>query len=192
MRCGIEHYPPERNRLPAHLTLFHQLPPSAADELKQRLSFETRGIRAPKTRAPGLMPLGRGVALRIESPELAAIRERLAGAFSQLLTMQDAGRWRPHVTIQNKVAPVLAKALIAALSRDLRPREVGDRRAGELVVSRRRVGAAFAPHVRLTGLRGALMSPRSLADPGDIPIGVFATMRTPWGGVAQLVRARES
>ena len=119
-----EHYPPERNQLPAHLTLFRHLPPSVAEELKHRLSTETRGTRAPPALAAGLMSLGRGVAVRIDSRPLDGIRERLVEAFAGLLMPQDAGRWRPHVTIQNKVAPSLAKALIAALSRDFRPRAV--------------------------------------------------------------------
>jgi 2'-5' RNA ligase superfamily len=116
------HFPPERNQLDAHLTLFHHLPPSVADELNHRLTQETRAIRAPRASVGGLMSLGRGVAYRIDAPELAATRERLADAFAGLLMPQDAGRWRPHVTVQNKVTPVLAKTLLAALSRDFRPR----------------------------------------------------------------------
>ena len=119
-----EHYPPERNVIDAHLTLFHHLPPSAADELKHRLTQETRGIRAPRAQVTGLMSLGGGVAYRIEAPALDAIRSGLSAAFSTLLTPQDATRWRPHVTIQNKVRPVLAKAVLTALSRDFTGREV--------------------------------------------------------------------
>ncbi|MDP5277932.1 2'-5' RNA ligase family protein [Sphingomonas sp. DG1-23] len=118
------HYPPGRNLLDAHLTLFHHLPPSAGEELKQRLSGETRGIRAPRARVTGLMSLGGGVAYRIEAPELDAIRERLSDAFAGMLMPQDAGRWRPHVTVQNKVTPSLAKVVLGALSRDFRSREV--------------------------------------------------------------------
>ncbi len=119
-----EHYPAERNQLAAHLTLFHHLPPSVAEELKHRLAQETRGLRAPQARVTGLISLGRGVAYRIESPELEAIRARLVDAFAGLLTPQDAGRWRPHITVQNKVTPSLAKVVLAALSRDFRPRPV--------------------------------------------------------------------
>ncbi len=119
-----EHFPPERNQLDAHLTLFHHLPPSAADELKHRLAEETRAQRAPQARVGGLMSLGRGVAFRIEAPELVAVRARLAEAFTGLLTPQDAGGWRPHVTIQNKVTPTVAKLLLAELQRDFRPRAV--------------------------------------------------------------------
>ncbi|MGN8000591.1 2'-5' RNA ligase family protein [Sphingomonas sp. 22176] len=118
------HFPPERNQLDAHLTLFHHLPPSVAEELKHRLAQETRGIRAPRARVSGLMSLGQGVAYRIEAPELDAIRAGLLHAFAGLLTPQDAGRWRPHVTIQNKVRPVLAKALLRALEADFSPKTV--------------------------------------------------------------------
>ncbi len=119
-----EHFPPERNVLPAHLTLFHHLPPSALDELKHRLNAATRGVRAPVARAAGLMSLGRGVAVRIDSPELAALRRDLCDAFAGMLTPQDAGGWRPHVTIQNKVAPSLAKLLLDALGKEFQPRTV--------------------------------------------------------------------
>ncbi|WP_271298831.1 2'-5' RNA ligase family protein [Sphingomonas sp. CV7422] len=118
------HFPPERNQLSAHLTMFHHLPPSAEAEIKHRLSGLTRGVAAPVARVGGLISLGRGVAYRIESPELVAIRRELADAFSGLLTPQDAGGWRPHVTIQNKVQPNIAKLLLAALSRDFVAREV--------------------------------------------------------------------
>lgn len=72
------------------------------------------------------MSLGRGVAFRIEAPALVAIRAELADAFAGLLTPQDAGGWRPHVTVQNKVSPNVAKLLLAELSRDFvaRPVEV--------------------------------------------------------------------
>lgn len=118
------HFPPERNQLAAHLTMFHHLPPSLEVELKQRLAGETRGVPAPVARAAGLMSLGRGVAFRIESPELEDIRDRLRDAFASMLTPQDSAGWRPHVTIQNKVEPYQAKALQAALEGEFRPRPV--------------------------------------------------------------------
>ena len=119
-----EHFPAERNQLDAHLTLFHHLPPSIENELRHRLVQETRGVCAPAATAAGLMSLGGGVAYRIEAPALTAIRNRLLDAFAGLLTPQDAGGWRPHVTVQNKVTPAVAKLLLAHLSRDFRPRVV--------------------------------------------------------------------
>jgi hypothetical protein len=109
------YFPPERNQLAAHLTLFHHLPPSGAAELRQRLVAETRGVRPPRARLAGVISLGRGVAYRIESPELEAIRVRLADGFRGLLTPQDQAGWRAHVTVQNKVEPAEARALLGQL-----------------------------------------------------------------------------
>ena len=115
------HYPPERNQVPAHITLFHHLPPSAADELREQLKVEARG-RAPAARLSGLRHLGQGVAFQVDSPELEAIRERLADHFMGLLIPQDLAPWRPHITVQNKVAPKVAKALLAELEEAFVPR----------------------------------------------------------------------
>ena len=117
------HFPPDRNRLPAHLTLFHHLPPSLGDELKQRLSDAVRAPRPP-AEAAGLIDLGGGVAVRIVSPKLEAIRAALADAFAGMLTPQDQAGWRPHVTIQNKAAQSEARALKRRLEAAFRRRAV--------------------------------------------------------------------
>ena len=109
------HFPPERNHLDAHLTMFHHIAPDLVRELKQRLVAETRGVRAPQARVAGLIHLGRGVAYRIDSAELSDIRARLADAFAAMLTPQDRAGWRAHVTVQNKVEPREAKALLSEL-----------------------------------------------------------------------------
>ncbi len=110
----------ERNRLDAHLTLFHHLPPSIGVELKARLAEQGRGA-PPTARIVGILDLGRGTALRVESPELEDMRAQLADTFDSLLSPQDRAGWRPHVTIQNKVDQAAAKALQRTLSRDFRP-----------------------------------------------------------------------
>lgn len=117
------HYPPERNRLPAHLTMFHHLPPSLAAELKHRLGQAVLAPR-PRAEAASLIDLGGGVAVRIASPELEEIRADLADAFAGMLTPQDRAGWRPHVTIQNKVPPAEAYALKNRLVSDFRPRRI--------------------------------------------------------------------
>jgi hypothetical protein len=108
------HYPAERNRVTAHLTMFHALPPSAEMELRTRLADAARAP-PPSAVMAGLMDLGGGVAFRIVSPDLDRLREELAAGLHGLLGAQDSGGWRPHVTIQNKVAPKVALALIASL-----------------------------------------------------------------------------
>lgn len=116
------HFPPERNHLAAHLTMFHHLPPSSAAELARRLTAETRGRPAPPARLADVFSLGGGVAYRIDSPGLAEIRSALADAFTGLLTPQDQAGWRPHVTIQNKVTAAEARALLATLKPGFIPR----------------------------------------------------------------------
>ncbi len=118
------HFPPERDVLPAHLTMFHHLPPSIEPELRQRLLAETRGVLAPQARMSGVFSLGRGVAIRIQSPALEDMRARLAEAFAPVLTPQDAANWRAHVTIQNKVTPEAAQMLLARMAGDFSPRPV--------------------------------------------------------------------
>ena len=118
------HFPPERNRLAAHLTLFHHLPPSLLGELDRRLRTAARGPR-PGASVDRVMMLGRGVAFGVRSEGLAAIRADLAAAFAAMLTPQDAAGWRPHVTVQNKVEPRAAKALHAALSAGFAARPIG-------------------------------------------------------------------
>ncbi len=118
------HYPPERNRVPAHLTLFHALPPSAVDEARRQLAIHAAGP-APNATVVGLMYLGGGVAFRIVSDELGFIRSEIAEHFHGSLGAQDSAGWRPHVTIQNKVPPKQARALIADLERSFRPRPLG-------------------------------------------------------------------
>ncbi|WP_300111228.1 2'-5' RNA ligase family protein [Sphingobium sp.] len=115
------HFPPERNWLGAHITLFHHLPPSALGEVAGRLKRLGAGPR-PAARLTDVMLLGRGVAYRVESPELLAMRAELADAFAGMLTPQDQAKPRLHITIQNKVTPDAAKALADKLRADFRPR----------------------------------------------------------------------
>lgn len=120
------HYPPERNRVPAHLTLFRHLPPGLARELSARLA-EAAASPPPRARIAGVVDLGEGTALRVESEALEEIRESLAEAFHGLLTPQDLSPWRPHVTIQNKVAPREARALQRRLRAGFEPRPLAIR-----------------------------------------------------------------
>ena len=119
-----KHFPPERNQLKAHLTMFHALPPSAEGEVRTRLAVLARQD-PPHALITGLMNLGGGVAYRVVSDELDLIRNELAHHFHGLLTAQDAGGWRPHVTVQNKVAPREARELLGQLERGFSTRPLG-------------------------------------------------------------------
>ena len=107
--------------MPAHLTLFHHLPSSVLGEVGRRLA-DYAATPAPAAAIAGIIDLGGGTALRVESEGLEDIRYDLALALRGLLTPQDMAPWRPHVTIQNKVEPKEAKALQAQLrARERRP-----------------------------------------------------------------------
>lgn len=115
------HYPPERNRVPAHLTLFHHLPPAAEAEVGRRLALYA-ATAAPRARIAGILDLGRGTALRVESEELEDMRNDLAEALTGLLVPQDRAPWRPHITVQNKVEPRDARRLQETLRAGFQPR----------------------------------------------------------------------
>jgi hypothetical protein len=119
-----DHFPPERNFLDAHITLFQHLPPANLAEIKTRLSVMTREYAAPGAMLSDVMMLSRGVAYKIESPQLLAMRDELAHAFNGLLIPQDQARPRFHITIQNKVEPKVAKALYAEILEDFQPRAI--------------------------------------------------------------------
>lgn len=110
------HFPPERNHLEAHVTLFHALPPAIEDELRALLA-RLAGDTAPlSARLDGVMNLGRGTALRVTSPAMLDLRARVADRFLGMLSAQDSHPPRLHITIQNKVAPAEARALQRSLA----------------------------------------------------------------------------
>lgn len=115
-----KHYPPERNRLRAHVTLFHALPPSAEDEVRRLLGALAKNS-PPEARITGLMKLARGTALEVASAGMVDLHDQISERLHGLLGPQDALRLRLHITIQNKVQPREAKALQAEMARTLEP-----------------------------------------------------------------------
>ena len=120
------HYPPERNQVPAHLTLFRHLAPSLESEVGRRIAGYA-AAPAPRATIAGIMDLGQGTALRVDSEELEDMRYDLALALQGMLTPQDAAPWRPHVTIQNKVEAREARRLQAQLRATFEPRPLAIR-----------------------------------------------------------------
>jgi hypothetical protein len=118
------HYPAGLNRVPVHLTMFQGLPPSAVDEVRRQLALHA-AAPAPRAVIAGLMNFGGGVAYRVVSDELEAIRDSIADHFHGLLCAPDAAGWRPHITVQNKVPVKQARALIDQLEESFRPRPLG-------------------------------------------------------------------
>lgn len=113
------HFPAGRNIVPAHVSLFHALPGSEHAGILRRL-------RAVEATRPAILvepprSLGRGVAFRLHSPGLQALRAELAAAWSDWLTPQDRQRFQPHVTVQNKVTPAQAAATLTRLQQGFVP-----------------------------------------------------------------------
>lgn len=117
-----QHFPPERNFLSAHVTLFHALPPSARGEVERLLAGLAAEFAPVPARLTGTMSLGGGTALRIESAPMLALRSMISAAMRGMLTAQDQGGARLHITVQNKVTPAAARALQDVLSTQIVPR----------------------------------------------------------------------
>lgn len=99
-------FPPDRNLVPAHLTLFHQLPETEATEIALTELARQQGVFSVEV--TGVISLGRGVAYKLESPSLQHLRTRLADRFAPHLIPQDRQPFRPHVVLQNKTTAEVA------------------------------------------------------------------------------------
>jgi len=114
------YFPPGRTSVGAHLTLFHALPAPLRDRVEADLE-QARCRTAIELRVTEPYSLGRGVAYRVESPELQGVHAALQGGWAGHLTRQDQQRHRSHVTVQNKVTPAQARATLEELRSTFRP-----------------------------------------------------------------------
>ncbi len=112
------HFPPERNVLSAHLTMFHRLSPLQVERL-QAMQVPTEPVPLQFDR---VMFLGFGNAIRATSPRLEQLRAEVKAAIGDGLSRQDEQRWTPHVTIQNKAPAQAAHTLHAALTQNFQMR----------------------------------------------------------------------
>jgi 2'-5' RNA ligase superfamily len=101
------HFPPERNFLPAHISMFHLISPEQA----ARLHALTLPPSPLAIRFDGPLLLGFGVAIGVQSGELKQLRTVAMTAMGGEFSGQDRQPWRPHVTIQNKVSAQAARDL---------------------------------------------------------------------------------
>jgi 2'-5' RNA ligase len=115
------YFPPERNMVPAHLTLFHALPGENAAQIRRELGELCRRQKAFAVEATGFRSLGQGVALAMSSAELIRFRQGLAREWRDWLTPQDSAKIAPHVTVQNKVGADTARATLRELEVDFSP-----------------------------------------------------------------------
>jgi len=113
------HFPPERNLIAAHLTLFHQLPEN--EFVIAELAAAVQGERVFPLQVTGLRSLGRGVAYTVAGQRLMDVHRRLAEAFDPYLIAQDRQRFMPHIVVQNKVTGEQARALLKDLQQTFVP-----------------------------------------------------------------------
>ncbi|QDV33177.1 2'-5' RNA ligase family protein [Tautonia plasticadhaerens] len=114
-------FPTDRNLIPAHLSLFHALPPEELDAVSAELG-EAAGARPPiALRFSKVVPLGSGFALGLDVPGLAPLHRRLDDAFSPWLSPQDRQTFRPHVTLMNKADRTAARVGLAAYRDEFEP-----------------------------------------------------------------------
>ena len=96
------YFPPARNVVPAHVSLFHQLPHDEGDAVRKVLDESASGLPPLPLLFGDPFRLGGGMAVRVEAPGLLDLRRGLADAFAPWLTPQDRQPFRPHVTLMNK------------------------------------------------------------------------------------------
>jgi 2'-5' RNA ligase len=118
------HFPPERDYLRAHLTLFHKLPGEREAEISAELREMCREREPLALTVTGLRFLGRGVAYELSSPQLLALRRELVRSWGPWLGAQDSQGFKPHITVQNKVSPEQARGLHQELQAAFSPFEV--------------------------------------------------------------------
>jgi 2'-5' RNA ligase len=119
-----EHYAPERNLVPAHVTLFHRLPAERAREIRLLLTKLASAERPIDVEVGEAKVLQSGVAIFLDSPRLHALRERLAGEWWPWLEARDQAGFRPHVTIRTTESEAEARRTRESLGRGVLPRRL--------------------------------------------------------------------
>jgi len=118
------HFPPKINYLGAHLTLFHALPGEELAAIVADLEAAAAAQPAPlPLQVTGLKFMGRGVMYTLDNPTLPGLHKRLQRQWQAWLTPQDQQGLRPHITVQNKVDPAVARRLHEELAADFQPFE---------------------------------------------------------------------
>jgi len=117
-----QHFPVAINYLKAHLTLFHKLP-DHDDVYETLLSLSSQQSKF-QMEVAAVRSIGNGVAFKVESERLLELHKTLQGKFKTMLIPQDQQKLWPHITIQNKVAPAEANALLGSLQETFKPFQI--------------------------------------------------------------------
>lgn len=99
------YFPRHLNRTGAHLTLFHALPESQMETLEQGLAQVARSVQpfAVSSGKPFRMRKGVGINVDEGYKAMKDVHADLQSQWASFLSEQDAGGFRPHWTVMNKV-----------------------------------------------------------------------------------------
>lgn len=101
-----KYFPPERLKVPAHLTLFHALPHSEMDAIvgtAQEVAERTPPFEVTTGRAFKLGKAGVAISPEQGTEQGAAVHAALRERWSDFLSKQDAKGFKAHWTVMNKV-----------------------------------------------------------------------------------------
>lgn len=114
-----KYFPPTRNFIDAHLTLFHALPNE--EKIINTLKELCNRQQPFNLLISEVISIGKGVAYKIESSELGQLHKWLQNHWKPFLTPQDSQKLWPHITIQNKVPVQEARQLLQELKSNFAP-----------------------------------------------------------------------
>jgi hypothetical protein len=109
----LRYYPPERNIVPAHVTLFHRLPDN--DHVWEAIRETALATACFQLAKPVSRSIGRGVAVFFESSAAVKLRNGLSLQLDSYLIEQDRQRFQPHIVLQNKSDSATARLTLAEI-----------------------------------------------------------------------------
>ncbi len=118
------HFPPARNYLRAHVTLFHHLPGADYAAVVARLRMVAAATPELTLGVTDVRFLGQGVAYTLENAALQHLHRELQAIWAPALRPQDLQPLRPHITVQNKVSSTTARALYQELTASFVPHTI--------------------------------------------------------------------
>jgi mannose-1-phosphate guanylyltransferase len=100
-----QYFPTKLNRTPAHLTLFHALPHSQMEVMEQGLTQLASSTTPFSVTTGGPFRMKKGVGVNVDEgyQTMKSVHGQLKNSWFSFLSEQDAGGFRPHWTVMNKV-----------------------------------------------------------------------------------------
>lgn len=115
------YYPPHRNIVPAHVSLFHKLPADEQAAIGGTLAHAAAKLPPIPLHFGRLEKLGGGLAVAVSAPGLARLHAWFNRRFAVWLTPQDRQPFWPHVTLMNKAPRANVARAFAELSASWEP-----------------------------------------------------------------------